>query len=186
MKSTHTCAIVFSLFTFIATGCSTTEGFLGVDCCSDIPAGAIPEPAGNKVCRWQTAMAASALPDQTTLYKSDFIGKTADLSPQALERVSRITSAGSVAQASWVLEPSGDDGLDQTRVQTVANQLAGMGASDLNVTIATPAALGLYGRQAERAAAGFSGNRANNRSRNSRNNSGFGNSGGFGNGGGLF
>ena len=169
----------------LSVGCAHREGFLGVDCCADIPAGAIPEPAGNKVCSWQTAQVQSALPDQMTLYKSDFVAKTSELSPGAIERIRGLAYSGSIQQAGWIVEPSGDDTLDQNRIQAVVSQLAELGSSDLEVTLAVPAAIGLTGRQAERVAGAVGGGfnrRTNNRRNNNRNFQG----NGVGNIGGVF
>src|SRR6056297_3320474 len=97
-------------------GCASRGGIFGVDRCADIPAGAVPEPAGTKVCDWQTAQVSGAIEDQAVLYQSDFIGRTARLSPAALERMSRHTQSNLANVIPWVIEPSGDEALDTARV----------------------------------------------------------------------
>ena len=59
------CGLAIAAMTTL--GCASRGGILGVDCCADIPAGAIPQPAGAKLCDWQTAQVSSAVVDQTVL-----------------------------------------------------------------------------------------------------------------------
>lgn len=133
-------------------GCSRYHGIFGVDRCADIPAGAIPEPAGNKVCAWQTAQITSAFADQTTLYQCDFVGETSDLSPQAQQRILRHIHTGVASQSVWMIEPSANAPLDQSRIRSVSEFLTEQGAPSFEVFLATPAAIGLEGAQAERVA----------------------------------
>jgi hypothetical protein len=143
-------------FALTATlGCTSRGGILGVDRCADIPAGAVPEPAGSKVCNWQTAQVTGAVADQTVLYQCDFIGTSAELSPGASERMARNANSGLAAMQPAVIEPSGDVSLDSKRVNAVIGQLASFGVTAPIVEVATPAAIGLRGPQAERVAAGF-------------------------------
>ncbi|WP_146531026.1 hypothetical protein [Novipirellula artificiosorum] len=138
-----------------ALGCASRGGILGVDCCADVPAGAIPEPAGAKVCDWQTAGVSSAVADQTVLYQADFIGTSANLSPGAGDRMARNVNSGLAARQTALIEPSGDAALDAERIDAVSVQLASFGVASPMVEVATPAALGLRGPQAERVAGGF-------------------------------
>ncbi|SMP60022.1 hypothetical protein SAMN06265222_106306 [Neorhodopirellula lusitana] len=136
-------------------GCASRGGILGVDCCADVPAGAIPEPAGAKVCNWQTAQVAGAAADQTVLYQADFVGTSAKLSPGAIERMARNANSGLAAMQPAFIEPSGNASLDAERVDVVAMRLTSFGIPAPMVEVATPAALGLRGPQAERVASGF-------------------------------
>ncbi|MEL6110195.1 MAG: hypothetical protein AAFU85_29630 [Planctomycetota bacterium] len=157
---------------FLVSGCASRGGIFGVDRCADIPAGAIPEAAGNKVCNWQTVQVSNAFADQLVLYRSDFVGDTAELSPGATRRMSRMANAGSASDLTWVIEPSGSDEMDQARVQAAVDQLTQLGVAPVDVSIAVPAALGLRGQQAERLGIGIG--------RNGNRGSGFNNTGGGG------
>jgi len=131
------------------SGCANRGGILGVDCCADIPAGAIPEPAGNKVCNWQTAQVANAIADQAVLYQADFISTTDQLSPAALDRMSRHAQSNLANVLPWVVEPSGEANLDASRIASALTALSARGVTPIDIQIATPAALGLSGPQAE-------------------------------------
>ncbi|KLU06085.1 putative signal peptide protein [Rhodopirellula islandica] len=136
-------------------GCTSRGGVLGVDRCADIPAGAIPEPAGSKVCNWQSAQVTGAVADQTVLYHADFVGTSAELSPGAIERMARNANSGLAGIQPSFVEPSGSNELDAARVNAVTVQLASFGIPSPVVEVASPAALGLRGPQAERVASGF-------------------------------
>lgn len=148
-----------------ASGCASRGGILGVDRCADIPAGAIPEPAGVKVCDWQTAQVSAAEADQTVFYKSDFIGNSAKLAPNSINRLARTANSGLAANQPAIIEPSGDETLDAARVAAVSLQLASYGIPEPVVTVAIPAALGMQGIRAEQIADGL-GNFGNNGVRN--------------------
>jgi hypothetical protein len=157
---------VVSLLALANAGCASRGGILGVDCCADIPAGAIPEPAGTKVCQWQTAQVNAALSDQTVLYLADFVDHTDQLSPAAVHRVARHVESGLATSLPWVVEPSGDANLDQQRIDRVADHLSQHGISPVSITLATPAAIGLRGPVAEATLGNVVGGRANNVSAN--------------------
>ncbi len=140
----------------IATsGCASRGGILGVDGSADIPAGAIPEPAGAKVCEWQTAQVTGAAADQTVFYRADFIGNSAKISPDAISRIARNASSGLATSQPSIIEPSGDEAVDAARITAVSLQLASYGITQPMVEVAIPAALGLRGIQAERIANGI-------------------------------
>jgi hypothetical protein len=146
--------LLITLMSSIA-GCANRGGFLGVDYCADVPAGAVPEIAGTKVCNWQTEQIAGAIADQAVLYQADFLGSSDQLSPAALDRISRHAQSNLANVLPWVIEPSGDSTLDTARVASTINALSVRGVPPTDVQIATPAALGLTGPQAERVARGF-------------------------------
>ena len=77
------------------TGCASKGGIMGVDCCSDIPAGAVPEPPGTKVCNIQQSQISAANLDQNVLYRADFVGMTTELAPIAIDRLARRNATGS-------------------------------------------------------------------------------------------
>ena len=152
IASLTTSCLAVALIT--SSGCASRGGILGVDCCADIPAGAIPEPAGSKLCDWQTAQVSGAEADQTVFYKSDFIGSSAKIAPNSIERIARTARSGLAANQPSVIEPSGDEALDAARVSAVSLQLASYGITQPIVTVAIPAALGMQGIRAEQIADG--------------------------------
>ena len=113
-----------------------------------------PEPAGSKVCDWQTAQASGAEADQTVFYKSDFIGSSAKIAPNSIDRIARTARSGLAANQPSIIEPSGDEALDAARVSAVSLQLASYGITQPSVTVAIPAALGMQGIRAEQIAEG--------------------------------
>ncbi len=143
-------------------GCASRGGILGVDCCADVPAGAIPEPPGTKVCNWQTEQVRSATADQTVLYQADFGTGTDSLSPAALDGLSRHAQSNLANVQPWGVQLSGDAELDARRVSTVTEELSRRGITSVEVQLATPAALGLRGPQAEQVAGGFGNMRTSN------------------------
>jgi len=153
IASLITSSLAVALTTF--SGCASRGGILGVDQCADIPAGAIPEPAGVKVCDWQTAQVTNALADQTVFYQSDFIGDSAKLAPDAINRIARTAKNGLSTNQPSIIEPSGDEALDAARVTAVSLQLASYGITQPVVELAIPAALGMLGIRAERVADGL-------------------------------
>ncbi|MEE2938556.1 MAG: hypothetical protein VYA84_21425 [Planctomycetota bacterium] len=171
------CAIVL-LVCVLPLGCSQHRGVLGHDCCADIPAGAIPAPAGSKICDWQTEQVTAAAADQTVLYQADFVDRSATLSPAALKRLSRQAQTDLAVARAWVIEPSGQATLDTARVEAVSRELAIRGVESPLIQIAIPAALGLTGPQAERVA----GSLGSARNSNSGSNAPISRPSGFGNG----
>lgn len=152
----RTLIAIAGFFVSIA-GCSSQQGILGVDRCADVPSGAVPELAGTKICRWHDAQVRNAFGDQMVLYQCDFVGRTAELSPSAKARLIRRISFDNMEERVWVIESSSDDSIDQNRVQSVLNQLATLGATQADVVIGSPPALGLRGPQAERTARSIGG-----------------------------
>ena len=155
-KTTKTslCNICLAITVTAVTGCASRGGICGVDRCADIPAGAIPEPAGVKVCDWQTAQVSNAEADQTVFYKCDFIGNSARIAPDTIQRIARTAGSGLASTQPSIIEPSGDDQLDAARATAVTLQLASYGIKQPTVTVAIPAALGMQGVRAERIADG--------------------------------
>jgi hypothetical protein len=177
LASLITSSLAVALIT--SSGCASRGGILGVDRCADIPAGAIPEPAGVKICDWQTAQVAGALADQTVFYKSDFIGDSAKIAPNSLNRIARSARSGLSTSQPSIIEPSGDETLDAARVTAVSLQLASYGITQPVVEVAIPAAIGMLGIRAERVADGF-GNSGNGSSGGGYQPMGMGMGGAFG------
>ena len=151
-ETTKLSLLAITLLSLGSIGCASRGGILGVDCCADVPAGAIPEPAGTKLCQWQSDQINAAAVDRNVLYQADFVGRTIELSPGANDRLSRSLLSGTLDVNHITIEPSGDDSLDHARVAAVIDTLTSAGVSAPDVRIAVPAALGLTGPQAERVA----------------------------------
>lgn len=148
------CMSMIVVLAVTLTGCANRAGSLCNDCCEDIPHGAIPEPPGSKVCNWQTLQVTNAVADLSALYRSDFVGDSTQLSPAALDRIGRLVQAGGASSLRWIVEPSGDQDLDLARVDSVVSELTLRGNTPIDVSLATPAAIGLTGPEAERIAGG--------------------------------
>lgn len=133
----------------LSVGCSHKHGLMDIDRFSDIPAGAIPEPAGNKTAKIQSDQISNALVDQYFLYLADFVGDSTSLSPNATERLNRMHQAGALASRSFFLQPSGKAQLDKQRVDSVQDYFDSYGIEDVTIEVANPAALGLQGNVAE-------------------------------------
>ena len=135
------------------TGCRSCGcgGLFGIDDCADIQEGAVPALAGSKICDWQTAQVSKALLDQTTLYLSDFVDTTSELSPGAANKLNQSVHSGLESQP-WIVQPSGDRQLDESRVAKVTELLEWMGVSDPVVMLNIPQAIPLPGPLAESAA----------------------------------
>ncbi|MGI9474792.1 MAG: hypothetical protein ACR2NZ_24895 [Rubripirellula sp.] len=114
----------------------------------------------------------NAAADQTALYRSDFVGDSNRLSPAALARMGRLVQSGCASSLRWIVEPSGDQDLDLSRVDSVVSELTLRGNSPIDVTLATPAAIGLTGPEAERIAGGVTQNNSTPSNASIRNNSG--------------
>ncbi len=139
--------ILISLLVF--SGCNHHRGLTGVDSIADVPKGAVPEPAGVKLCRWQTAQVQQAAQDQTVLYKADFLGESDQLAPSATEKILRALQNGTADVQMWVVEATQDTTQDSRRVNSVTQQLANWGVQSPRVGIGMPTALGMPGVFAE-------------------------------------
>lgn len=142
-----------------AAGCANKGGIFGVDRYADVPPGAIPEEAGAKLHAWRSRQISNAAADLFALYVSDFVGDTAELSPAARERIGRLVQSNSAQNLSWIVEPSGNPAIDQARVDALVAEVGDRGVTSIDVSIATPPALGLSGPQAEQVAGGAGLNR---------------------------
>ena len=154
--------IAIMLFGLALMGCANRGGIFGVDCCADIPEGAIPEVAGTKIYEIQKAQVLQARRDLNVFYQADFVGKTAELSPLASTRVAQRPKNAPENSAPFIVEPSGDPNLDSERVSSVKRQLTESGIDYGPVEVALPSAMGLRGPFAEASLPGsqFQGGRA--------------------------
>ncbi|MGB1925513.1 MAG: hypothetical protein ACPHL6_03230 [Rubripirellula sp.] len=144
----------------LAVGCSHKHGLMDIDRFSDIPAGAIPEPVGNKVGKIQSDQIGNASVDQFFLYQADFIGDSTDLSPDSNQRLTRMHHAGALESSELFVQPSGQATLDEQRVASVRSFLDSHGVKEVSIEIANPAAIGLQGNLAEASVVGVGGRRS--------------------------
>ena len=136
-----------------SVGCTTCGGLIRGIGCSDIDNGSVPEPVGSKTMEWQVAQASLALQDQTTFYKSDFIGSSTRFAPAAIDKINRAIASG-IENRLWLVEPSGDAQTDKTRLELVIEILEVNGVESPTVYLAIPRAIGLPGPFAEAAISG--------------------------------
>lgn len=147
LKSPALLLVLTSLLVF--SGCSHHRGNTGVDSLADVPKGAVPEPAGVKLCQWQTAQVLQAAQDQTVLYKADFLGESDKLAPSATEKILRSLQNGTAGAQIWVVEATKNTTQDSRRVESVTQQLTSWGVPSPRVGIGMPTALGMPGVFAE-------------------------------------
>ncbi|MDA7861658.1 hypothetical protein N9B31_01435 [Mariniblastus sp.] len=133
----------------VLSGCSHHRGVTGVDSIADVPKGAVPEPAGVKLCQWQTAQVLQAAQDQTVLYKADFLGESDKLAPSATEKILRSLQNETAGLQIWVVEATANATQDSRRVDSVTQQLNSWGVPSPRVGIGMPTALGMPGVFAE-------------------------------------
>lgn len=148
------CFLAACVLLCVITGCANRGGVFGVDCCADVPAGAVPELPGTKICAIEQAQVSAANADRHVLYQADFIGRTSTLAPGALDRLARLHDGAMLGNMPLRIEPSGDVALDQSRVAELGNLLAEAGVSQVQVEVANPPALGLPGPLAENSLTG--------------------------------
>ncbi|TWT73344.1 hypothetical protein [Allorhodopirellula solitaria] len=160
----------------LAGGCRSSQGICDVDCCADIPSGAIPNGPGAHLCQWQQTQVASAATDQGVFYRADFIDQSDQLSPAALRQVATLAQQGELPVAPIIIEPSGDSMRDADRTVSLAAAFSAAGAPLMadEIQLAYPPALGLDGFRAQQV--------ARNASRNGSGGGGQSGGGGFGGG----
>jgi len=153
--------------------------------CADIPAGAIPQPAGTHSSQWYATQTALADRDDFVIYQYEWQPDSAQLSPFGQRHMSTLADRLSYEPEQVVIEPSGDSTLDVQRREhlvVLLNQKAVASAND-RVLVASPTAEGLHGREAPRLSNGyfFSGSRSSGNSGSGQSSLG-GGTGGFGGG----
>ena len=150
-----------ALLCALALGCASDKPH-GVDKCSDIPQGAIPQPNGTFACQWQHAQIAVAHQDHYMIYENEWYLGGKELDPFGQRHVAEIAAHIAETPCKVAIEPhfdpqrnAPDEALNRERVEAVAKRLAFNGVQDAfdRVIIAQPAAEGLYGEEAVRAGA---------------------------------
>ena len=155
---------------------------------ADIPAGAIPQPAGTHSSQWFATQAALADRDDFVVYQYEWQADHAQLGPFGKRHVSTLADRLISEPAQITIEPSDDEALDTARLEVLVILLAerGVAGADQRVVVAHPSAEGLHGREAPQISNAYftGGGRGQGSSSGSNQNSfGGGNGGGFGGGG---
>jgi hypothetical protein len=136
----------------LAIGCHSGEYVCPTDRCADIPKGAIPPPAGNYNCQWQTEQKGRANRDKNVVFHYEWLAGGDHLGPDGRRHLERIAKLPETGLSPIIIESSDDPALDETRRKALVQVLAKLGApdGDQRVIIGSPEAEGLYGPEAVR------------------------------------
>jgi len=129
-----------------------------VDPCADIPAGAIPQPAGTFTHRWYSQQAALADHDDFVIYQYEWQGENL-LSPFGQRHLEGLADRLISEPEQILIETSGNPELDSSRRDFLVNALASrdVPSAQQRVTVSYPAAEGLHGREAQGVSTGYFG-----------------------------
>lgn len=116
----------------------------------EIPAGAVPRPAGTHVCEWVLAHRLRAEEDALVIYQYEWLADRAELGPFGVAHVGRIAERLAEVPYPIVVEPSDEPALDEARRQVVLERLAAAGVvvPPERVVLGHGRAEGLYGEEA--------------------------------------
>lgn len=124
-----------------------------VDRCADIPAGAIPAPAGTYANAAFRRQADRAEYDDFVIYYHEWLDGTATPGPFGAIHLARLLARVPSPACPLVIQPEADrPQLTAERQRVVVEALANAGVPNpaALVVVAYPSAEGLYGREAER------------------------------------
>jgi len=126
---------------------------------ADIPAGAIPQPAGTHVNAWQSAQATLADRDDFVVYQYEWQIDSNQLSPFGKRHLGVLANRLITEPVQITIEPSNNAELDTSRRKFLVTHLTerGISSADQRVVVSYPAAEGLHGREAQRASNGYFG-----------------------------
>jgi hypothetical protein len=164
---------------------------------ADIPAGAIPQPAGTHSSQWHSTQTALADRDDFVVYQYEWQADDIQLSPFGKRHVATLANRLVTEPEQIRIEPSEDPALDSERREQLVTLLTeqGLAGAEHRVVVSYPAAEGLHGREAPRASNGYLGGgrgsgglsgAGQNSFGGGGNSFGGGGNGGFGGGGGGF
>jgi hypothetical protein len=125
---------------------------LDIDKYSTIPPGAMPYPNGTYVHEWEQRMSAEARSDRYVIYLYEWYMGGPTLGPYGRQHLERIARHLPDVPGPVVVQPCGDEALNQVHRQTVVQCLLehGIGDAEERAILAFPRAEGLYGFEAQR------------------------------------
>lgn len=146
-----------AVIVLVGGGCQ--NGCWWRDDCADIPHGAVPAPVGTYNGQWQHAQQSRAAEDYLVFYQYEWLGDSDQLSPFGERHVARLLSQLPLAATPLVVETSGDDRRDRSRVSALQIQLMQHDAAwaDYPVVVGHSQAEPLYGVESRRVSSGFIG-----------------------------
>jgi hypothetical protein len=120
--------------------------------CPKLPCGAIPPPNGTYVRRWQELQAMRAGEDDFVVYKHEWCQGGPALGPYGRWHLGQIIKRLGGSPYTVVIQPDGDEGLNEARRLLIVTALAQAGVPDAarRVVVDFPKAEGLSGEEAER------------------------------------
>lgn len=126
---------------------------------ANIPAGAIPQPAGTHSNAWYSAQSKLADQDDFVVYQYEWQINSDQLSPFGKRHVGNLTNRLIAEPALITIEPSDNVELDTKRREFLVTHLTerGFASARQRVVVACPTAEGLHGREAQRASGGYFG-----------------------------
>jgi hypothetical protein len=132
--------------------CWKVPNLLGIDCCATIPPGAIPPPNGSYVREWEHRMVAGARADRYVIYLYEWYMGGPCLGPGGRDHLEGIARHLPIVHAPVLVQPCGDEAINQVHRQVVVQYLLDHGIADAEelVILGFPQAEGLYGFEAFR------------------------------------
>jgi hypothetical protein len=133
--------------------CCKETNLLGIDSYSTIPPGAIPQPNGTYVHAWEERMATAAAADRFVIYLNEWYMGGPELGPCGFGHLAEIARHLPAAPFPVVVQPCGDEMLNQMHRQMVVHYLVehGIGDAETRVIVVCPKAEGLFGPEAVQA-----------------------------------
>ncbi len=136
--------------------CSTgtcKRSFLGIGRCQTIPKGAIPQPYGWFVHKWENAQCSKAEADDFVIYKHEWFKGGTELGPYGTYHIQQILKRlPGVPFPVLIQVETQDPARNEMRRMVIVNYLAQAGVPDpdTRVVLGYPEAEGLYGDEAPR------------------------------------
>ena len=135
------------------TGGTCKKSFLGIGKCNAIPCGAIPQPYGWFVHKWEDAQCAKAEADDFVIYKHEWFKGGTELGPYGTYHIQQILKRlPGVPFPVLIQVETQDPARNEMRRMVIVNYLAQAGVPDpdARVVLGYPEAEGLYGDEAVR------------------------------------
>lgn len=156
LKSADCRLWLLGLLPFVAIGCQQYRLWSR---CPDIPAGAIPAPAGTYNDRWQQAQTSRADQDAFVFYQYEWDKNGDRLGPFGERHLQKMIQRAQQTAIPIVIEPSGEPALDERRLLAIKDALTQQDAawSDYPVVVGYPEAEPMYGFESPRVIQGFMG-----------------------------